>query len=372
MKFETKEARMFDVLPAYAFQGIIFLAAVFGIAALLLFPQTQFDGLDFKLLFRTEGTLPDTRLRFLALFFLGGIMLLSGLFWLTVHKITADVRARTPMVSLAPVEQIETQPKTPRQKAIEYYTDPSPDLNFGNLVSFEGEDGRGVTMLSKDAQDSGGLWFIDAVLVYETGDSVRFRPAVLYEDEAWKYHSWTHIKRRGFTRAVQIETALKRHDALRDQALRYDHLITLGLSSRQSDDYDEEFNYALAWARGQNLAVAIHKLKWKPVDRIWPLHLGYAKDVSETPHRQRPAVIIGVRASQEIIGSDVLVGTHLLTKIDGIQLNRYSIPLTSIWQPKPIKPELGYRTPQDPKFGVIATRPFILPSEENSEDDTGE
>ncbi|GAB5454023.1 MAG: hypothetical protein Hens2KO_02520 [Henriciella sp.] len=357
---------MVDILPAYAFQGIIFLAAIFGIAALLLLPQTQFDGLDFKLLFRTEGTLPDWRLRLAALIVLALIMVLSGLFWIIVYKLTADVRARTPLVSLAPVVSIVSQPKSPLEKAIEYYTDTSPDLNFGNLVTFEGEDGRNVTMLSKDAQDKSGLWFIDAVLIYETGDSVRFRPAVLYGDESWKYQSWTHIKRRGFSREVKIETALKRHGALRDQALRYDHLITLGLASRQSDNYDEDFNYALAWARGQNLAVAVHNLKWKPVERIWPLHLGYAKVVSEAPHQQRPAVIIGVRASQEIIGADVLVGTHLLIKVDGVQLNQYSIPLTSIWQPKPIKPELGYRTPQDPKFGAVATRPFVLPGEDNA------
>lgn len=360
---------MLDILPAYAFQGIILLAAMFGIAALLLIPQTQFDGLDFKLLFRTEGTLPDWKLRAAALVVLTLIIVLSGLFWFIVHKITVDVRARIPLMPLAPVERVDTLPKTPLEKAIEYYTDPSQDLGFGNLTTFEGEDGRKVTMLSKDAQDSAGLWFVDAVLIYETGDSVRFRPALLYGDEAWKYQSWTHIKRRGLTREVKIETALKRHGALRDQAARYDHLITLGLSSRQREDYDEDYNYALAWARGQNLAVALHTLKWKPVDRIWPLHLGYATKMSESPQQQRPAVIIGVRASQDIIGADVLVGTHRLIKVEGVRLNEYSIPLTSIWQPKPINPELGYRTPADPKFGAVPTRPFVLPAEKAGTED---
>ncbi|MAB09440.1 hypothetical protein [Hyphomonas sp.] len=326
-----------------------FAIALLGYAAAgLLGPPLVLPQLDFSLLTKSKGILPDLHLRGLAVTFFALTLLCAGAFWFFVFRMTTDYQDKIDTEKSAGVAPLPEPDATPVDKtncAVSYWT----DQKFKEKTRFIGLNGQELILMSKPAKSEPNLWTDEGAIVYPDGTSTRFTVGIMYGEDSWQLKSAKKIRRRRNERPVAIQTALN-NTILKEIADRNDYVLVLGMASNGDNTEEPTFNLRLAHARAHNLGLTVLKLKWKEVDRIWPFTIGQSNSVvdsDELAALQRPAVLIGVIANRQVVAPDVTKATTELVTLPGLDFGDYSIPIERPLEPRRITLRSEYLDPGD-------------------------
>ena len=195
---------------------------------------------------------------------------------------------------------------------------------YREFMAFENANGELVHLGQKLVRDSDNLFRAEGALVYPDGESSTFSVGLIYGQGAWTEDSAITINRFHSKRNVKIETVLG-HDDIRELAEKNDYVIPIGLASNE-DENEADKNLQLAFARAHNLGLAVYKLGWQPIDRIWPNTLGYALDEAKSDTeelKQRPVMLIGANARRPVNVPDVTFGAIKIAPQDRIIAEEY-------------------------------------------------
>ena len=304
---------------------------------------------DFSLIFRWEEPLPSLVHRISAYAIWFAISLLVVAFWLNSKAMTQEIETRIIVGDLEKEAREHARPamiqaKTPQDakaQAIVYYQ----ELGYEPKRGFESSIGQPLEVYAKSTLSNvDGFWRRDGVIIYPSGESVKFTVGILYGSDSWKFNSERLIQRQHIGRAVKIETALRR-PLLRALSDKNDYLLTIGIASTRDGDNSGDRDEKLAVARAYNLGHAMLRLSWKSEDRIFGLTLGKSVEPPlsiELEPMQRVAIVVGVNATRDVLARDVVIAASKIISLEGVKLSKYSRSVSEPSQIRDIVIEGGY------------------------------
>lgn len=285
-----------------------------------------------QLFFGRDGYSPDPFIRVVFVGSLIGAGVLVGLYFASMMRMQSEfevhsknkIATRVEAVSPIP-DRPETSTQTERQFRISEYE--RRDFRKTKTMQFTRTgDASGPQIVLADlfigpppkTPEAANLWFQRAALVYEDGQVVDLKAAVLYGDEAWQALSDEHVAQKLRGRPVHIENAINR-PLIQLNISQSHYAVCLGLASAQSTDPPNR-NDELSDDRAVNLCRAVANLDFKKPEDVIGLSIGVARteqDDADLQARQRAVIILGV----DVFGSDLHLRELIRAATEVIQLN---------------------------------------------------